>query len=67
MKHPIYNTKHQQVGEIEDNIYYTQRDVKKGQVFYHFGNALALDVGIVKNLIRHNVKLVTILVVNFNN
>ena len=67
MKNSIYNQKKQKVGEVDtlDKTYYTQRDAKLGQVFHHFGNAVGVDVFILKQLIQMNVKFICILVTNF--
>lgn len=60
----IYNEKSQNVGYIEDSIYWTQRDFRQGQIFREFGNALALSKVVIKQLLKNNVKIVAILVVN---
>jgi len=69
MRIQIYNTKQQWVGDIDtgEQSYYSQRDAKKGQVFHHFGNAIALDVSILKQLITKKIKFICILVSNFEN
>ncbi len=67
MKIQIYNTKGQWVGDFdtEQKTYYSQRDAAKGQVFHHFGNAIAVDVYILKQLLSKEAKFICILILNF--
>src|SRR3990167_6249576 len=62
----IYSSKGDYVGDFnpDTKTYTTQRDSKQGQVFYHFGNALAVDTFIIKNLLKLSCKNILILGVN---
>ena len=62
----IYSFKGDYVGDFnpETKTYVTQRDAKQRQVFFHFGNALAIDLFVIKNLIKLECKHLLILVVN---
>ena len=63
----LFNTKGQQVGDmsIKEATYYSQRDAKRGEIFWHFGNAVAVDVNILKKLAANNIKFICILIINF--
>ncbi len=67
MNIPIKNTRGQEVGFIKDLTYHSQRDWEKGQIFHNpkYTSAIALDTDIIKQLIRHHVADIKILVVNF--
>src|SRR3990167_5881933 len=66
MKIPIYNPNNELVGEIEDNIYWSQRDYNQNQIFRKFGNSIAIGKKVLKQLIQNKVKIIAILVVNFS-
>lgn len=62
----IYSFKGDYVGDFipETKTYMTQRDAKQNQVFFHFGNSLAIDNFVLKNLIKLGCVNLLILVVN---
>jgi len=62
----IYSFKGDHVGDFNTTTrtYITQRDSKQGQVFYHFGDALAIDLFVIKNLLKVGCVNLLILVVN---
>jgi hypothetical protein len=72
MKFNIKNTRGQIVGYVQDNIYFTQRDVKRGEIFIkkHFFNnvymltPIAIDTDILERLIKAKVSKSRIMIMN---
>jgi len=54
MKTKIYSARNEWVGDFdtETKIYETTRSYSLGQIFHHFGNALAIDLYVLKTLIK---------------
>lgn len=64
----VYSQKGEWVGDIEQSVYYTQRDFKQNQVFkYIYGNPIAIDNYVIKQLLMNNINFIAILVSGFNN
>lgn len=67
MRVKLYNQKEEWVGDYDtgDQTYWTQRDAGAGQLFYKFGNAIALDVFILKQILKRGGKWIAIQIVGF--
>ena len=54
MKTKIYSARNEWVGDFDTitKTYETTRSFTLGQVFHHFGNALAVDLHVLKTLIQ---------------
>lgn len=67
MKHEIFNARKQQVGYVEGDTYFTTRSYKKGQIFIapKYKSAVGLDISIIRDLIKNNVKKLQIEIQDF--
>ena len=63
----VKNSRGQEVGFIEEGIYYTSRDYNRGQIFRKYGNGLAVDKEIIRKLLQMNANELMIRVINFEN
>lgn len=68
VKLKVYSSKGEWVGDIntDEKTYYTQRDFKQNQVFkYIYGNPVAVDVCVLKQLVKEGVQFIAVLITNF--
>jgi len=66
-KWQYHNKRGREVGWVQDGIFHSTRDYNRGQIFKKpkYKSALAIDRSILKDLVAKQVKLIKILVKNF--